>query len=216
MDEASVFPDPRDVEVSVAAVHCTVEENVMKDHVSEFLVREHQLVREVDGWPACVERLFAKTLFFKRTGGNPADHVLTRFRRGGVRGVSASVSLKCQCLLFRVLTNRDQLLDVLVASTGVKSVDDGEAWPPEFAKYSATTVAEVVDRTVAKPVVEARPLRIEKYRVSAPERVTRSVSLLQLSQSLFLKVMSPEIATCRATTAAEAVGTSVAESIERR
>ena len=40
MDKAADFHDPRDVEVSVAAVHCTVEENVMKDTVSEFLVRE--------------------------------------------------------------------------------------------------------------------------------------------------------------------------------
>ena len=32
MDKASAFPDPRDVEVSVAAVHCAVEENVMNDY----------------------------------------------------------------------------------------------------------------------------------------------------------------------------------------
>ena len=49
MDKASDFPDPRDVEMSVAAVHCTVEENVMKDTVSEIPVREHQIDREVVG-----------------------------------------------------------------------------------------------------------------------------------------------------------------------
>ena len=36
MDKASDFPDPRDVEVCVAAVHCTIEEHVMKDTVFEF------------------------------------------------------------------------------------------------------------------------------------------------------------------------------------
>ena len=81
------------MEVSVAAVDCTVEENVMKDAVSGFLVREHQVDRKLDGWPAPEEEI--------------------------------------------------------VASTGVKSVDDGEAWPPEFAKYRASTVAEAVDTSVA-------------------------------------------------------------------
>ena len=54
---ASDFPDPRDVEVSAAAVHGTVEEHVMKDSVSEFLVREHQIDCEVDGWLACEEEV---------------------------------------------------------------------------------------------------------------------------------------------------------------
>ena len=57
MDGASDFPDPRDVEVSAAAVHGTVEEHVMKDSVSEFLVREHQIDCEVDGWLACEEEI---------------------------------------------------------------------------------------------------------------------------------------------------------------
>ena len=78
MDKASDFPDPRDVEVSVEAVHCTVEENVMKDTVSEFPVREKQFVREVDGWPEYEEEIVCKNTFLQ----------------------TASVSLKCQCLVF--------------------------------------------------------------------------------------------------------------------
>ena len=45
--------------------------------------------------------------------------------------------------------------------------DDGEFGQPEFAKYSATTLAEAVDTTVAKSVVEAWPPRKEKHGVSA-------------------------------------------------
>ena len=53
------------------------------------------------------------------------DRVRTRFRRGGDRSASTSASSKCQCLLFaktEELTNADQLFDVTVVSTGVKSV----------------------------------------------------------------------------------------------
>ena len=46
--------------------------------------------------------------------------------------------------------------EVMNRVTVVKSVGDSEAWPPEFAKYNTTPVAEAVD-TVAKSFVEAQP-----------------------------------------------------------
>ena len=61
---------------------------------------------------------------------------------------------------------REETGEVMNRVTVVRSVDDVEAWPPEFAKYSATTVAETVDTTVAKSVVEAQPQRIAKYSAS--------------------------------------------------
>ena len=100
MDKASDLPDPRAVEVSMAAVLCAVEENVVKNTVSEFPVREHQIYHEIDGWPEFRKRLLAKTLFFRWSEGTPADRVPPRFRRGGGWGVSTSVSLKCQCVSF--------------------------------------------------------------------------------------------------------------------
>ena len=62
--------------------------------------------------------------------------------------------------------NRDQLLDVPVARTGVKSVDDGEAWPPEFAKYSATTV-KTTHSSSQTPVATACALLTAPSLVSA-------------------------------------------------
>ena len=70
-DKASDFPDPRDVEVCVAAVQCTVGENVMKDAVSEFLVREHQIDREGDGWPAYEEEIVCKNTFLQAVRREP-------------------------------------------------------------------------------------------------------------------------------------------------
>ena len=56
----------------------------------------------------------------------------------------------------------------------MKSVDASDASPPEFAKYSATTAASAAAPTVAKSVVEARPPRIEKYRVLAESELAVS------------------------------------------
>ena len=44
----------------MSAVHCTVEENAIEDTVSEFLVREHQLNREADGWLAYEEEIVSQ------------------------------------------------------------------------------------------------------------------------------------------------------------
>ena len=153
-----------------------LSEMVRQDTVSEFPVREHQINHDVDGWRAYEEQTrLLKTLSFKRSGGNPADRVPTRFRRGGGQDVSTSVSLKCQCLIFakrRELTNRDQLLDVLVAWTGAESVDDGEAWSSEFALGHQSLQSTVpqqllkLDTAGAKSVVEARPLGIAKHRAT--------------------------------------------------
>ena len=79
------------------------------------------------------KRLFPKTLLqaVRREPRRPrADSVPSWWRPGCINEPVVEVPVPHFREETGELTNRDQLLNVPVASTGVKSLDDGEAWPP--------------------------------------------------------------------------------------
>ena len=141
----------------------------------------HQIDREFDGWPAYQVEIVCKNIFLQAVRREPCGSVPSWWRPGCINECVVEVPVPLLREETEELTNRDQLLDVPVASTGVKSVDDGEAWPPEFAKYSATTFAEVVRRL--NPRVACR-------RVNACRRLSPSVACRRLDdgRSLSLRV----------------------------